>query len=246
VDDGTVDRFAWGDEEVAIICASHVGAEVHAGLVRRMLADAGLSESDLRCDHDLQARHNCSGNHTGMLAACVHHDWDTATYQAPDHPAQRAGVAAVAEACGLAEREIPQGTDGCGIVVCATPVVAAARAYARLPELAPRIAAAMRSHPVLIEGEGELDTVVMQSFPGTLSKAGAEGLGCCALPTGGAIAVKAVDGGDRAVGPALVALLVRHLELGEVPDGAKASARPAVLNDAGHTVGHLVSALPIE
>ncbi len=220
VDDGTVDHFGWGEAEIAIMSASHVGAEVHAGLVRRMLADIGLTESDLRCDAELKARHNCSGNHTGFLAASVFHGWDVATYQRPDHPAQRAGVASVAEAAGMPLESIPCGVDGCGIVVPATPVTAAARAYARLDALAPRVAAAMRAHPVLIEGEGELDTVVMQGFPGTVSKAGAEGLGCVALPGGGALAVKALDGGDRAVGPALVALLVRHLGLADVPDVA--------------------------
>lgn len=244
VDGGTVEHFSWGEREIAIMCASHVGSDVHAELVRRMLADIGLSEADLRCDHDLKACHNCSGNHTGMLAACVHHGWSLTTYQQADHPAQRAGVASVAEASGIPEEEIPCAVDGCGIVVCATPVVAAARAYAALPTLAPRIASAMRAHPTLIEGEGELDTVIMQCFPGALSKAGAEGLGCVALPTGGAIAAKAVDGGDRAVGPALVALLVRHLGLDDVPSGAESTARPVVLNDAGNVVGELRAMLP--
>jgi L-asparaginase II len=244
VDGGTIDRFGWGDRETAIICASHVGADEHAGLVRRMLADIGRSEADLRCDHELKARHNCSGNHTGMLAACVHHGWDLATYQRPEHPAQRAGVAAVSQACGMAVEQIPCGVDGCGIVVCATPVAAAARAYAAWPGLAPRIVRAMAANPVLIEGEGELDTTIMRCFPGAVSKAGAEGLGCVALPGGGGLAVKALDGGDRAVGPALVALLVRHLGLAEVPSGAEAHARPPVRNDAGEVVGELVARLP--
>ena len=243
VDGGTIAHFGWGDRETAIICASHVGADEHAQLVRRMLADIGLSEADLRCDHELKARHNCSGNHTGMLAACVHRGWDVATYQRPEHPAQRAGVTALSEACGLPEDEIPRGVDGCGIVVCATPVTAAARAYAALPGLAPAIVRAMMANPVLIEGEGELDTVVMQGFPGAVSKAGAEGLGCVALPGGGGLAVKALDGGDRAVGPALIALLVRHLGLDDVPDVAEGQARPPVRNDAGEVVGELVARL---
>jgi L-asparaginase II len=102
----------------------------------------------------------------------------------------------------------------------------------------------MRAHPVLIEGEGELDTVVMQGFAGTVSKAGAEGLGCVALPGGGALAVKALDGADRAVSPALIALLVRQLGLADVPDVARRQSRPPVLNDAGSVVGELVATLP--
>jgi L-asparaginase II len=244
VDDGTLDHFGWRERELAIMSASHVGADEHAGLVRRMLADIGLGEDALRCDDELKARHNCSGNHTGFLAASVFHSWDVATYQRPDHPAQRAGVASIAEAADMRIEDIPCGVDGCGIVVAATPVAVAARAYARLGELAPRVAGAMRAHPVLIEGEGALDTVVMQGFPGTVSKAGAEGLGCVALPDGGALAVKVLDGADRAVGPALIALLVRQLGLADVPDVARRQARPPVLNDAGSVVGELVATLP--
>lgn len=166
VDGGTIDHFGWGDEETAIMCASHVGAPFHADLVRRMLADIGLSEDDLRCDHELKARHNCSGNHTGMLAACVHNGWDVTTYQRADHPAQVTGLQSVAQATGIALADIPCGVDGCGIVVYSTPAASMAQAYARLPQLAPRIADAMRAHPVSIEVEGELDTVIMQGFPG--------------------------------------------------------------------------------
>lgn len=244
VDDGTVGHFDWGDRELAVMSASHVGADEHAELVRRMLADIGLGEEHLRCDNELKARHNCSGNHTGFLAASVYHSWEVATYQQARHPAQRAALASIAEAAAMRVDDIPCGVDGCGIVVPATAVTAAARAYARLNELAPAVAAAMRAHPTLVEGEGELDTVVMQGFPGAISKAGAEGLGCVALPGGGALAVKALDGGDRAVGPALIALLVRHLDLPEVPDVARRQARPPIVNDAGAVVGELVATLP--
>ncbi len=244
VDDGTVDHFGWGDEQIAMMSASHVGAPLHIELVRRMLADIGLSEDDLLADRDLKAGQNCSGNHTGMLAACVRHGWDVATYQRADHPAQVAGVESVAEAAGIAVSAMPCGVDGCGIVVCATPITAAARAYARLPRLAPRIAAAMLTHPVLIEGVGEEDTVIMQAFPGVLSKGGAEGLCCVALPDGGGIAVKALDGASRAPGPALIALLVRHLGLPGVPDAACLRSRPPVVTASGDVVGELVACLP--
>ena len=244
VEDGTHDRWRWGAEELAIICASHAGSATHAGLVRRMLADIGLIEDDLLCDDTLKARHECSGNHAGILAACRFHGWDLPTYQHPQHPAQLAGLHAVAAASGVAAGDIPVGVDGCGIATYATPLAAAARAYARLPRLCPPVADAMRAHPLLVWGEGGLDTVVMQAFPGTVSKAGAEGLGCVTLPGGGGLVVKAVDGADRAVEPALVALLVRHLGLDEVPVAAAGLARPPVRNDRGDAVGELIARLP--
>jgi L-asparaginase II len=244
VDGGTIEHFGWGVPETAIMCASHVGAPVHVNLVRRMLADIGLSEDDLRCDHKLKAAYNCSGNHTGMLAACVHHGWAVPTYQRADHPAQVAGIESVAEATGIAAADMPCGVDCCGIVVYATPITAIARAFARLPRLAPRIAAAMLAHPVFIEGEGEEDTVIMQAFPGVISKGGAEGLCCAALPDGWGIAVKALDGASRAPGLGLVALLVRQLGLSDVPEIARRRSRPPVVNAAGDIVGELVVSLP--
>ena len=75
----------------------------------RIGGDIGLSEDDLRCDRKLKAAHNCSGNHTGMLAACVYHGWDVATYQRADHLAQVAGIESVAEATGIAAADMPCG-----------------------------------------------------------------------------------------------------------------------------------------
>jgi len=242
---GVAPRFGWGDREIAIMCASHVGSDEHAQLVRAMLADLGLTEADLQCDDgELQARHNCSGNHTGFLAGCRLNGWDTATYRAADHPAQRAALAATVEAAGCAVDDMVLGVDGCGIVVYATPVAALARAFARLPALAPQIAAAMRAHPVLIEGAGEPDTVIMQGYRGLVSKAGAEGVGCAALPDGRGVAVKVLDGNDRATGPALATLLARCLGLSDVPAAIAAVARPTVRNDHHDAVGEIVAVLP--
>jgi L-asparaginase II len=243
IEDGTVDHWGWGSREIAVIAASHTGTDEHVALVRRMLADVGLSEDDLRCDRELKARHNCSGNHIGMLAGCRYHGWDVSSYQRRDHPAQQAMLACFADAVAMPVADIRLGVDGCGIVVYATPVTVAARAYARLPVVVPRVAAAMREHPVLVEGEGELDTVVMQGFPGTVSKAGAEGLGCVSLPDGRGLAVKVIDGGDRAVEPAQVHLLARLLGV-EIPDVCARRARPPVVNDVGDVVGELVACLP--
>ena len=244
IDDGTVDHWSWGESELAIICASHAGTDEHAALVRRMLADLGLTESDLQTHPTLKAAHECSGNHTGMLAACVRHGWDVAGYLAEDHPVQRACHAAVARAAGLDPADVPVAPDGCGVAAFATSVMLAATAYARLPRLVPRAASAMRAHPVLVEGEGLIDTAFMQAFPGAVSKDGAEGLGCAVLPDGRGLAVKALDGADRAMGPALIALAARSLGLAEIPAVLAPLARPPRLNVHGTVVGELIAMLP--
>jgi len=241
---GVVDRFGWDGPEVAVMCASHAGADEHVALVRAMLTGIGLSEDDLRCDLLQKARHECSGNHCGFLAACVYEGWEPAGYQRPDHPAQQVALAAVAAACGMPRDEILTASDGCGIVTYRTPIGAIARAFARLPALAPRVEAAMRAHPVLVEGEGLLDTQLMRAFPGAVSKCGAEGLGCARLPDGRAAVVKVRDGADRAADPALITLLTRLLELDEPPEAARDVGRPVLLTDRGAVAGELVAVLP--
>jgi L-asparaginase II len=242
--DGTVAHFGWGDEQLAIMSASHDGLDVQAGVVRAMLADIGLTEDDLRCDHTLKARHNCSGNHTGFLAACVHHGWDVPTYQLPEHPAQRAALAAFAACAGLDAGAIATGVDGCGIVCYATPVTVAASTYALLPDLLPEITAAMRAHPLLVEGPGWLDTVLMEHVPGATSKSGAEGLGCISLPDGRGLSVKVVDGAERAMEPAAVAALESVLGADGVPDAVRELGRRPITNDVGDVVGELLAVIP--
>ena len=244
IDDGTVDHWKWGEPELAIVCASHAGAQEHTDLIVRMLAGLGLTEADLQTHPTIKAAHECSGNHTGMLAACVRHGWDVAGYLAEDHPVQRACHAAVAQAAGLDPADVPVAPDGCGVAAFATSVTRAATAYARLPHLVPRAASAMRAHPVLVEGEGLIDTVFMQAFQGAVSKDGAEGLGCAVLADGRGLAVKALDGADRAMGPALIALAARSLGLAEVPAALAPLARPPRLNVHGTVVGELVAVLP--
>lgn len=242
--DGTVARFGWGARELAVMSASHEGTDEHAALVRRMLADAGLEESALRIGDGRGARHGCSGNHAGFLAACVHHGWDPATYPRPDHPAQVAALRTFAAAVGLDAAEVATGVDGCGIVAYATPLGTMASAWALMPSLLPEIAAAMRAHPVLVEGEGLLDTVVMQTFDGVVSKCGAEGLSCAALPDGRGLAIKVLDGADRAVDPVAVGLLARLLGRDDVPEPAAKLAQPPLTNAAGNVVGRLLAVFP--
>lgn len=242
--DGTVSHFGWGAEELAIMSASHDGLPVQADLVKRMLADIGLGEEDLRCDAKLKARHNCSGNHTGFLAASVHHGWDIPTYQQPQHPSQVAALEAFAALVGLDAKRVATGVDGCGIVCYATPVTVAAATFALLPELLPEISAAMRAHPLLVEGPEWLDTILMEDLPGSTSKSGAEGLGCISLPDGRGFSVKVVDGADRAMEPAAVAVLDAVLGAGAMPERVRALGRPPIKNDAGDVVGELLAVAP--
>lgn len=244
VADGTVARWGWGARELAIMSASHKGLEPQADLVRRMLSDIGLDETALRCDEALRARHGCSGNHTGFLAACVHHGWDPTTYRRPDHPAQRAAQRMFAACVDVDAGSLTTAVDGCGIVCYATPVTVAASTFALLPELVPEIAEAMRTHPELVRAPGSFDTVIMESLPGAVSKCGAEALGCVSLPDGRGLAVKVVDGGERAWEPAMVAALEAILGHGAVPAPVRARARRDIRDGTGDVVGDVLAVAP--
>ena len=100
-------RAGWrptDDEELALATASHSGEQVHLAVVRRVLAGAGLAESDLGCPpglplsepaaHALLARGghatpltmNCSGKHAAMLACSVANGWPTRGLPRPRAP----------------------------------------------------------------------------------------------------------------------------------------------------------------
>src|ERR1700758_4576780 len=49
IEHGAADRYGFGDEELALACASHSGEPVHVAGVERMLAAVGLDSSALRC-----------------------------------------------------------------------------------------------------------------------------------------------------------------------------------------------------
>ena len=219
------------DRLIAIVCASHNGEPVHIKAVREVLRRGGLGGDDLQTPPDRPldpasaARvrapssifHNCSGKHAGMLLAAVREGWATDTYRRRSHPLQRRVVVAVRALSGRDDLTI--GVDGCGVPVHGMPLRAIATMYARLAEpsragtLEPalrRVAAAMRAHPYLVAGRHRDDTALMEATDDVLAKGGAEALDCAvSLEAGVGIAVKARDGGYRASGPAMIAVLNR-------------------------------------
>ncbi|MGW6455051.1 asparaginase [Streptomyces sp. NPDC055078] len=213
-----------GGERLALAAASHSGEVFHLDLVRRMLAEHGLTAGELGTPPDLpldpaeaesylaagRAREritmNCSGKHTAMLAACVRNGWDRTTYLDPAHPLQRLVHEVVEEVSG--ERVAATGTDGCGTPVPAIGLTGLARAFRALVLADPasperRVADAMRAHPEYVAGTRRADTWLMRGVPGALAKMGAEAVQAVALADGSALAFKIDDGASRALGPVL-------------------------------------------
>ena len=192
------------ERDLAIASASHTADVAQLGAVEALLAKAPATEADLECGRfeGSKLKHNCSGKHAGMLALCHTKGWPYEGYRLAEHPCQRAMLAEVAE---LAETsEMPTAVDGCGVVTFALPLERMAAAFTRIDE---RVASAMRAHPELIRRHGALDTSLMQELAGWTAKGGAEGLLCAAAPEGLGLALKAEDGQQRALRPALGSFL---------------------------------------
>ncbi|MGQ0538816.1 MAG: asparaginase [Gemmatimonadaceae bacterium] len=259
--------LGWGDDQLALACASHGGEPEHVTVAKAMLGDVGLEEGDLACGaHDpLAARgarllreaglrptrlhNNCSGKHAAMLARAHLAGWSTHGYERDGHPVQEGCLTSVAEWTGVASDAIDRGIDGCGVVVFNLPIDAMARAYARLAaaiaQESPvplRIAKAMAARPFLVGGSDRFDTAVIEETAGNvLAKVGAEGVHCAAiLDQQIGIAVKVEDGAARAQYPALLEIL-RHLRAVADPLPARLAefARPRIRNTRGEVVGEV-------
>jgi L-asparaginase II len=198
--------FRLGDDEIALMCASHGGEPRHVATARRILTRGGFETSALRCGahlpmHEPSARallaagirptplhNNCSGKHAGLLLACRLLGVAHRGYERPDHPVQRAVLARLAEHTGVAEDAIGVAVDGCSVPVFHLPLSSLAAAYARLvapawigrgtePAVRARIVAAMTGSPSMVAGRGRFTTSLLLAGSGSwIGKEGAEGV----------------------------------------------------------------------
>jgi len=193
---GAIERFGITPAEVALTCASHDGLEQHVTMATHYLRKIGLDESYLACGihppFDLAARkalqqagqpatvlhNNCSGKHTGMLAAALALGVEPRGYEQPEHPVQQLNLQTLRDLSG--HQHIPYGVDGCSVPTFVLPLAPAARMFALLakPEAAPEkyregleaVFRAMRQHPELVAGPRSIDTVLMQTVPHLAAK----------------------------------------------------------------------------
>jgi L-asparaginase II len=224
------------DDQIALLCASHLAAPEQIRVVRRILADAPAAEAELECGGaPTPIEHNCSGKHAGFLALCRARDWPTPGYRLLEHPCQQAMLHEVAEAAQVDPSSLVVGVDGCGVPTFALSLERAARCFARLPLLAggERVVGAMRAHPDLLRGPVATDALMIRTLDGWVAKGGAEGLYCAVSADGLGLALKVVDGAFRAIQPALAHVLT---ELGLDPGPL---AESPVTNSLGEPVGEL-------
>jgi L-asparaginase II len=274
IESGAADAFDLTDDELAVACSSHSGDAVHLEAVRSLLSKARLDESYLACGSHWPVseemtralmragrrpqpiHNNCSGKHASMLAAAVALGLEPRGYERPHHPLQVMIARIISETCGITLDRTRMGVDGCSVPTWALPLDALALGFARLgngerlpPEraqAAQRLVSACFASPVLVAGDGRLDTVVMAALaPEIFMKGGAEGVHCAALPELGlGIALKIDDGAKRAAERALSEILValvpraRHVLAAQL-DGE-------LLNWRGISVGRLTASAELQ
>jgi len=260
VEAGGMSRFNFTSQELALMCASHGGEQVHVKIAARMLERIGARESDLQCGCHTpsyftatdttpppgarwtQLNHNCSGKHSGFLAYCRMFGHPLKNYLDPDGPLQTRIRNVVQGFAG--PDSIGTGIDGCSAPNFAMPLSRLAQAFGRMaigetPELA-ALAFAMTRHPDLVSGTARTDLALMQAGKGDwVSKIGADGVQAIGVKSKGlGIAVRIADGNKRALQVATVNVLQ---QLGLL-DGAMSAPlashqRPILRNYRGTVVG---------
>jgi len=246
IESGAAQTYGFNDVELALICASHSGKEPQVAGVRSMLAKAGLAESALICGSGVID--NCSGKHTGMLAAIRHLGLSLESYWEPWHPYQQRVLAVFSELAGMNPADVAVAVDGCGAPIFFSPIHMAARVYARLAtpdsfppgprhEAAAWIVRAMCAHP---EMTGESD--YHEFLPGrdiVLTKCGGFGyLVAGVIGKGIGAALKIEDGSALPARPVMFEALHRAGAIATAD--AKALIRgltPKILNRRGAEVG---------
>jgi L-asparaginase II len=205
--------------------------------VKANLAAAGFDETQLLCgthppvyfqtqyrlprseDIFTPVQNNCSGKHSGFLALTRYLQDDPKNYLDPGCRTQQLVLKAISQIYDYPEAEIVVGVDGCSAPAFGMPLRHTAIAYMKLanptsalPESRQaliRIRQAMWAHPEMVSGPGRFDLALASTFPNNvINKVGAEaieGVGFVNPPIG--IAIKILDGNDRALFPVVIEVL---------------------------------------
>lgn len=227
-------------------------------------------ESARRLSGQWDKRHdNCSGKHAAMVGWSLHAGHDPTGYTKQEHPVQRRIHGLILPLAGVKREETSMGVDGCTVPNVAMRLADLARLFLLLGEPGliaasdlskalgdqakpvqeglGRLVQAMAEHPLMLAGDGRVDTDLSVATKGRIiSKAGAEGLWCGVdRENGSAFAFKAIDGGFRAAVPAGLAVLQeRGMLLHKEKEHLLKHMEPVVRDRAGNKVGRIVVRSP--
>jgi len=242
---GAVKSAGFTDTELALMCASHNGEEIHVKTAKSMMNKLGFSKDHYECGihapYDKESKiallhkkkdyspfnNNCSGKHAGMLALAKHLGVKPAGYTNRDHPVQKTIFDLLRIYSG--QNEFVTAIDGCS---APTPFMSlhsiallfqklASGQYAELKE----VYQAMAHHPYLVAGRNRFDTDFIKVMKGkAITKVGGEAVRGVAIRNKNGetfgLALKVLDGNQRANPVATLALL-DHLKFIEEEDLAE-------------------------
>lgn len=209
---GGFDHLGFGPKELAIMCASHNGEDMHLTVVNDVLSKVKLNKDSLQCGAQQPTRksdyirlikndlgpscihNNCSGKHAGFLAYCVQQDYSIIDYLNLQHPLHQAIKAVTAQFCEMNSDDLSVGVDGCSAPIFGMPLYNQALAYKNLIAPMPwkneamdsackRIVHAVTNYPELIAGTKRYCTDLMRVTNGRIvGKTGADGVYCLSIP----------------------------------------------------------------
>lgn len=253
--------------ELALICASHNGQQIHRDGAVQLLEKFGLSADSLSCGahwsrdettmvdqvrqmaHPERAHNNCSGKHSGMLVLGSLMGVTGNGYAALTHPVQQAILGVLEAMTGTDLMQFTHGVDGCGAPALSGPLGNWARGFAlfagggEMPTTRTRACALLRdaiaAAPQLIAGDRRLCSALAATYGASMTaKVGAEGVyGCAFHELGLGLMMKARDGNCRAVEVALGAII--HLLGYDIPPQLHPYFYPKLTNWDGERTGEI-------
>ena len=236
LESGAAENYRLGGEQIALSCSSHQGSVAHTSIIKKWLADLGLTEKNLRCGvqppsdklhrQELMERekkptelnNNCSGKHAGFLTYSKYHKLSL-EYDHIDHCIQKEIKKVFEDLSG--ETIEKYGIDGCSApnFMCSLRGLGSAMFHLadskRLGKVRSNsissILNSMYSFPYLVAGNGRACSELMLATDSlTIVKTGAEGDFVAAIPEKRlGVALKILDGSTRAAEAAIALILVR-------------------------------------
>jgi len=254
-------------QETTLFAASHRGESYHIDALESIMRKAAIDEENFYCsasypsneaaraeryrNHEPKRRvfHNCSGKHAGLIALCKHMGWDERTYYEPSHPLQLEITRTLSQISEVAEADIPQGIDGCGLPVFALPLRNIALTYVKLAcpdligdaeieEAVTKITKLMNEYPDMIADTKFVCSTLLRD-PNLVAKGGAKGVyGIGLRKQRIGISLKVSDGSEH-VWPCIIASILKQLsyENEHTIEQLYELESNTIVNDGGVVVG---------
>ena len=232
IKEGATKAVSFTPEEIALMCASHNGEDIHVNTAKSMLDKIDYETSYYECGthfpYDKESRvkliqneensstlhNNCSGKHAGMLCLAKYLQVDPKGYTDPGHKVQQLIMKQVKRFSEL--DQFPLAIDGCSAPVPFLPLFNIALMYQKLAsgnyDELNTLFDAVTSNPYLIAGKNRFDTDFIEAMDGkAVTKVGGEAVRGLGIRSGNGevfgIALKVLDGNQRCSPIATMAVL---------------------------------------